>query len=154
MIFFKDIDAFSAKVPRHSVGGPWGCSQARGAQSTFQESIPTSLCQNDNAPTAHGQQESLGEVILVEVLTFAQSGGFDEQLMRQSRDEGAFEAGRELGGYKLPAVLVALTAHMELIPCSECAMCNLNVSTLAIVGAFLLRISQLSAILVPSCSWA
>lgn len=97
MIFFNDSDAFGANVPWHSVGWPWSCSQARGVHGTFQESILTFLCQNDSAPPQPSDQhESLGAVVLLEVLDFPESGGFDEQFMRQSTDEGAFKAGREL----------------------------------------------------------
>lgn len=86
MILFN---VFGAKDTQHSVGRPLGLLS--GVQVTFQESILRLFCHKDNTPTA---MITLGVLILLEVLAFPQLGGFDEQFMGQSTEEGALEAGR------------------------------------------------------------
>lgn len=47
-------------------------------------------------PQPSDQHESLEAVVLLEALAFPESVDFGEQFLRQSADEGALKAGREL----------------------------------------------------------
>lgn len=98
MIIFNDIDAFGAKVPWHS-GAALEVLRAHFKRASRHCCVrTTTLLQPSD------QQESRGAVILVEALAFPQSGGFDEQLMRQRRDKGCLRQGGNFERCKLPAV--------------------------------------------------